>query len=593
MITMYYARLTDNDSSREVRFGKTIGPYNSGVVKVRVKFKSDVGGTIKVFLDEEEAGKAASSALHVAIGYNADTDVWFVGYNIISESPSEIFDTTESPSIWHVLEIEIDFTNALLTGRLYDSNGNLIDEKQLSLPSEINQLGVVTLCGVGGSQVGEAYFDDLEVYHDSSLVLSDDFDDGDVSDWNNYFGTGTFDVVSTEGEWSLQYKGRAIALRRGESGNVVFTIIPNGSTDTISVVVADSDGLNVSVNPSSVVLDGSNPVDVTISISVPSDKKYDVIWLVKVQFNGNTKSETGYVGVLPINKNANRVVIDTADQDESGYWAGAPEIYRENQYYYLLYRKRDPINKGYKTILARSSNLENWSIIKEWSTSSLGYTSTEKGSVVKTDKVYVLKCFGTSTGWIVRKVSADSIEQIEFDGVTVTITSLEEKDPEVIYDGTKYIIGVSAWTDSDHDIFIAESTDLSSYTVKIQLHSALINSGNVWAMKGKHIGHLGIKDDWIVVFYDGERETEPFAGKLGIALVSRDYSTVIDLTPDDHLIEGDASGATFRYVSIYYDDDLYVMVAEVGQADGSHDLILYYDGTVKIPTQLSLTIQPL
>ena len=583
----YVAKLTDNDTQREVRFAKTFTSISSGRVRARAKFKSNCCGAIKLFKTTTDASNPAGSAVYAGMAYSPYLNKWELQYGDGSTTGGVAFDTNEPPDNWHIIEVEIDFDNGLIYGRLYDIEGNLIEEKSTQLPNTFTEVSVVAMASGAGEQTGESYFDDVEVYSNESLILSDDFDDGDVSDWQNTFGTGTLEAVQVA--WSLQYRGRAIALRRGETGSVKFTIVPNGSTDTINISVADSDGLVVSVSPSQVNLDGTNPVDVTVSISVPSDKTYDIIWLVEVSFQGNEKTETGYVGVLPVNKQSAKVVVDTADQDSDGYWAGAPELHRVNDMFYVLYRKRNPSERGYLMRLVKSADLRNWSIVKEFTKDQAGCVSIEKSGLLieQSRTVWLFSC-DTGNGWVVKKSEADSIENIDVSSAsTISITGDSEKDPEPISLVNSYLVGVADYnnkTQFGHDATLAESNDLSAFTVKLSLYDNLKANNNSWVNGDIHIGHLGVKDGWIVVFYDGANEIG-YYNWLGIAIVKNDYSEVIDLTPDAPIMKGSSDtgeASAFRYASIYFDENMYVMAIEEGQPDGSHDLVIYYDGNISL-----------
>jgi len=587
----YIAKLTDNDTSLEVRFGKPVGPYSTGVVKLRlwIKFDDNLRGGLKIAIDESTMGQPASGGGILTLGGRGDGSVALADYTgVLAEIVSS---GTIQANTWYILELEIDFSNSQVTGRVYDENNNLLGENTISLPSHITQVGCIALTGVGGSQTGYNYFDNIEVYQDTTLILSDDFEDADVTDWTNYFGTGTFEAVQEVVTWIVDYNGRAVKIRRGNSGSVSFTIIPNGSTDTINIsVVENPNNLNISIDPSSITLDGSTNVTVTVTIDVPENTPYKPLFIVKLQLAGSEKTEYVYIGVLPLDETASKVVIRQAESDQTEYWVGAPGTLNDTTKY-MLYRWRTPSERGHTLVLAKSLDGVNWTDIKSYSKTDYGYTSFEQSDIVKKPDgtIAVLYCAEYNGVWYVYKVETTDIENLSLPGTSLISNA---KDPTVVYlsDLGKYIIGVSSFdittSTGDHAGVLYESPDLGSITQIGKIPE------NTWNKYNQHIGDLHYVDGYVIIFYDGNDDSTFGIAKLGIALLNPNTNEIIDLTPDAPIWQSPNTDPTFRYEEILYGNDYIVLIAEEGQNDNSHDLIAYYDGTLQQAPSFTITDYP-
>jgi len=585
----YIAKLTDNDTSLEVRFGKPVGPYSTGVVKLRswVKFDDNLRGGLKIAIDESTMGQPASEEGILTLGGRGDGSVALADYTgVLAEIVSS---GTIQANTWYILEMEIDFSNSQVTGRVYDKDNNLLGENTTSLPSHITQVGCIALTGVGGSQTGYNYFDNVEVYHDTDLVISDDFEDGDVSDWNNYFGNGTFEAVYTT--WYVDYNGRAVKIRRGNSGSVTFTIIPNESTDTINIsVVENPNNLNISIDPSSITLDGSTNVTVTVTIDVPENTPYKPLFIVKLELAGSEKTDYVWIGVLPIDETANKTVIRQAEADETEYWVGAPGTLNDTNKY-MLYRYRTPTERGHTLVLAKSIDGVSWSDIKSFNKNDYGYESFEQSDIIKKpdDTYAVLYSAEYNGAWRIYKVETSDIENLTLPGTEILSNV---KDPVIVYlsDLGKYIMGVTSLSEEtsvgDPAGVLYETTDLATFTKIGKIPE------NTWNKYNQHIGDLHYVDGYVVVFYDGNDDNTFGIAKMGIALLNPDTNEIIDLTPDNPIWQSPNSDPSFRYVDILYGNDYIVLIAEEGQNDNSHDLIAYYDGTLQQAPAFTITDYP-
>jgi len=386
--------------------------------------------------------------------------------------------------------------------------------------------------------------------------------------------------------WSLQYIGRALKLRKGESGSTSFVIIPDGSTDTINISVDENpNNLQISISPTQVTLDGTTNETINVSVTVPNDTPYRALWIIKISFAGAEQTLYGYIGILPVNESSNKVVLKEAEADAEGYWVGPDCIMRFGDYLYLVYRWRTPTERGHTLVIARSPVGQiNFQDIKSFKDTDYGVDSFGDHSelIAKPDGSGVIWfpsiLFTAEADTGIYKKEASTPEDLDLTGLSLLFYS---KDPVVLYDSDlgEYIIGYSDRDNTEHDPTIRTTPDFSSYTTKVDglCATKLIPSpnNNSWANYNRHLGDLHKVGSYYILFYDASDTSTFGVAKMGIA-ISTDLVNWIDLTPDSPIWTGGGYGA-FRYVRVYCDDTRYLLVAEVQNDDQSQDMVLYYD----------------
>ena len=383
--------------------------------------------------------------------------------------------------------------------------------------------------------------------------------------------------------WHLQYIGRALKLRKGESGTTSFKIIPDGDVEKIQVsLVENQNGLEVNISPSEVQLDGSTIVTVNVTVKVPINTRYKIIWILKLEFKGETQTIYSYIGILPVNKNSHKVVLREAEGSEDGYWVGAPFIIKFKDNLYIGYRKRNPTERGHRLEIAKSPlDRLDFKVIKSWSKDEFGAESFEEAEMIpKPDGSGVLFLFTMDIGdFNIYKTEAPTPEELELSGATELISNA--KDPVVLYDEDKsfYVLGYSNRLNTQHDPTIKTTTDWTSFTTKTSSlrYDKLQPSpnNNQWTIYNVHLGDVHKVDSYYVFFYDGGQVSGVSNQSLGIC-ITKDLVNWIDLTPDEPIWKGYGRGG-FRYVSAYCDDERYILIAEEEQEDWSDDLVIYYD----------------
>ena len=143
----------------------------------------------------------------------------------------------------------------------------------------------------------------------------------------------------------------------------------------------------------------------------------------------------------------------------TGYWAGAPSIWKDDDgTYYVVFRLRDPTNRGYRIELYSSKDLINWNLV--WSidkteVSPFTPATFEKMSLRKYNGYYYLYFCTTDTTWeegIIRVVKAATIEDLATqlkdsnNWIDVGIPT-GHKDPSVMKIGEYYYMVVLNWVE--------------------------------------------------------------------------------------------------------------------------------------------------
>jgi len=579
--TGYYAVLSDNDSTREARFIKSFTAVSSGTVKARAKVRFGEGGGIELFRDTTNAGNPVSSAIYTKVGFVIDRNSFSLEVGDGSAQTFVDFTTAMQKAVWYILEVEVDFTNGVIYGRIYNENGALLEEVNASLPAAMDQIAVVALAGVGGTQTGTVDFDDVEIYQDTTLILSDDFEDADASDWTNSFGTGTL-TVQQEVAWSIVASAYALKVRRGGSGTLSLTIVPGGSNATISVSVINNDGLQITVSPQNILLDGSTNVTVTVDVSVPSTVQFQPVWMFTLVFDdGVTRVEKPIV-VLPVDEASDNATIMQAEADAEGYWVGGMGALYYNGYIYLSARQRDPTNRGKTMYILRSSDGISFTQVKSFNDVDYNYDSFEQSDFVDLGNGTILFLYSAApsgSSFNVYMVSAQSPEQIVLPGQLIISSA---KDPAVSYNPIRgtWVIAVSSnnvvTSGGEHAVVLYETSDFQTFT------QVAVLPENMWNIYDQHAGDMFYRDGWLVLFYDGSGINYYGEGSTGVALINASTYDIIDLTPEQPLLLSSVGRNTFRYIDIISLNDKYFLYAEVSKPDLSHDLVVYYAGNVSV-----------
>jgi len=170
--------------------------------------------------------------------------------------------------------------------------------------------------------------------------------------------------------------------------------------------------------------------------------------------------------------------IREATADADGYWVGAPYVFYDygTGEFWMVYRWRDPDNRGYKITIAKSTDGINFTDVKSITKGDLGFNSIEKASLIR-DPVsgkYKFYCCGDDgTGWDIYKLD-DVDDPADLDPATKTKVvargassewdDVYVKDPHVFYIGGYYFMLYAGRGDSYEKGGIAMSKDGDSWT---------------------------------------------------------------------------------------------------------------------------------
>jgi len=387
------------------------------------------------------------------------------------------------------------------------------------------------------------------------------------------------DLKSSEG-WRLEYKGLSLKLKRGKQGARVFRVISNKSTDLIKVRVDEVVGdVKISVEPKEFKLNKSE-VNVKVSVIVPKEVKFRPIWLAKLSFEGSERSESAYLGVLPLDETCNRVVIRRAKSSSPDYAVGAVGSAKSSNYY-ISYRWRNGnALRGEVLEIARSKEGLSYQTIKSFNKREYDYKSFEASTLTTHDNNFVfLYCADVGGYWRIFKAESERVEELSLPGEPIIDKG---KDPTMFYDETlgTTIIAYSDGRNKGHDLTILRTRDFKSFKAEVVslLYSKLIDQGNCWARTHIHAGKVTKVNGYYVLFYDAlpKRPKAFGSGWLGVT-ISKDLLNWVDLTPDKPLWKGSGFDETFRYVDLYCDGEKYILYAEEEFDSGEKNLVAYYD----------------
>ena len=166
-----------------------------------------------------------------------------------------------------------------------------------------------------------------------------------------------------------------------------------------------------------------------------STKKVGVVDYRRLPFGLSYGVTTGEAIAPPIKFDpANGVKVREAEGGGEGYWVGGATVFyeREAGYFWLTYRWRNPTDRGYKLVIARSTDGINftdvWSALKgdfQYG-SNVGCDSLERASLIKnpvTGKWQLFFCADNLDGSGVFKIYklADVNDPTDFDPATAEL----------------------------------------------------------------------------------------------------------------------------------------------------------------------------
>jgi len=354
----YIAVLVDDSTDDPFLYTKSFTEVSSGVIQVETDIiVTDYGGGqgagIKILT-------ADTSRIALYLYYDGSTYEFLL--KNVDGGNSYYFGSAELNK-WYRFKLSYNFSNSVCEAIIEDETGQIAYQ---NFTASFDKFDTVGLTGFGTAGTGTAKFDNVAVYIDGSLVLEDDFDDGDASDWTTTMGTHALSVEEY-GSGSTE----AIEILFIDPGDS-YTISINGS-------VLDYYGVNVTV-------DGNNLTITVDDISSPFG------WV-----------ETNYTMYIIFKINLTKhdeIVLASPEDTGDGWWAGG-DIYYINNTFHVLVRYRSPTDRGYKLVWYKGNSLDNLTVYNTFIDSDYGYESFEHATLDENLTLYY--CADDGSGWDIYK----------------------------------------------------------------------------------------------------------------------------------------------------------------------------------------------
>ena len=381
--------------------------------------------------------------------------------------------------------------------------------------------------------------------------------------------------------WHLLSHGKALKLRRGENTTLKIGLVTKFDGE-IKVSIAENDGLNIEFDKDIIKAKKNAVLNLEAKVEVPKSLPFKPLWITRIKFEANDKTEYFYIGVLPVSEKSRKEVIIEAKEDDKNFSVGALSTIHYGSTIYLSYRWRNGVKRGEILEIAESKDGISFSPVINFSKNNYGYQSFEQSSFAKNYENKVIFLYSADVGgrWDIFVTEANSVKELELPGRAFIRRG---KDPAVLYDRdtNNFIIAYSNGNNVGHDLTIVATNDFASFEVKSNsiVYTQFIKQGNTWARTHIHAGCLIKRDRYYVLFYDAL----PYAPKsfgsgwLGVA-ISTDLVNWIDLTPEAPLWRGNGIDNTFRYVDIHCTRERYILYAEEEVSKkGKKDIVAYIE----------------
>jgi len=284
-------------------------------------------------------------------------------------------------------------------------------------------------------------------------------------------------------------------------------------------------------------------------------------------------------------------IIREAEADSSGYWVGAPYVFYdpETGEFWMTYRWRNPDNRGYKSVIAKSTDGINFTDYKEILKGDLGANSLEKGCLVRdpiTGKYRYYICFDDGTGWDIWKLD-DVDDPANLDPSTKTKVLARgasgewddkyAKDPAVFYYGGLWLMLYVGENDANdvEQSGLAYSPDGVNWTKYSNNPIIEVGSSGAWDDRyAKVTTMLQFFNAWLLIYSGRYKATEGATDQdwsQGLAVwIPQIGSKPVKITKDNYL-----SGTySTEYLDIVIvDEDVYIYYQKIN-SDLSMDLVV-------------------
>jgi len=306
---------------------------------------------------------------------------------------------------------------------------------------------------------------------------------------------------------------------------------------------------------------------------------------------------SGFGNILkPIKVNpAEAKTMREAEADGEGYWVGAPTVFYEPEAetFWLTYRRRRPVDRGYRTVIAKSTDGINFTDVwaKDKTDFATDATSLERATLIKnplTGKYQYWICLDGVGGltWRIYKL-ADVDDPSLFDPATITSViplgatgewdSYFVKDPKVFS-----LAGLLAMLYTGHDGTsaqggVATSIDGVTWTKYANNPISPRGAAGEWDDQNVKASSVLAREGGWLIYYTGRRAADP-PGMARVGLrswIPPFVGTPTKLTPTAPFMQGlDPTYFSLRYLETAVVGEKAYYYYEHGQADGSQDLVV-------------------
>ena len=298
------------------------------------------------------------------------------------------------------------------------------------------------------------------------------------------------------------------------------------------------------------------------------------------------------------------IVIREPERGETGYWAGAPGVYRdeETSIFYLAYRHRRPIGvsdeRGYLSVIAEGTDgihFENiWTVHK----SEVETASMERSCLRRLgDRWALYLCFvdPVDNHWRIDVITADTPRNFDVADRQPALTaentfSAGIKDPWMMHINGAWCMfaayaAATAQTREHHveahatgDIYATGITTAptglatSLDGIHFDWHGQALATGRSWDAYQSRLTTILASPRGFVALYDGAaNKDENYEERSGLAM-SFNLTDWIRLTPNGPLYSSPHRTGSMRYVDAITVGDETLLYYEYARPDGAHDL---------------------
>jgi hypothetical protein len=266
----------------------------------------------------------------------------------------------------------------------------------------------------------------------------------------------------------------------------------------------------------------------------------------------------------------------------AGSWAGAPSALLVDGTYWLAYRLREPIGRGFANVVARSDDGISFEPVAQVHRDAFGADSLERPTLALTDhgswRLYV-SCASPGNGhWRIDLLEAATPEGLATAAARTILPGSSRqavKDPVIVRDEQGWHLWASCHPldDPAHTARMTSEYATSHDGVGWRWHGvALAGRAGHWDARGVRVSAVMLERGSAVAFYDGRASAEEnWEERTGVALGSswRAFAAVGDAP----VAQSPHPPGGLRYLSVVFlPDGSKRLYFELCRHDGAHEL---------------------